>query len=171
MVKRSTMIGDVDEGGLKMVDVKSMFKALRVKWTQRYNDLNQAAWKSLLSYFITPYGGDLMNYDQVKEWKNIPMFYKDMFNSYFHLIQPDKVKVYSQCIWHNQRICINNKSCFYDGLYSKGIMMVSDLFLEDGRIVPFDTWVDRGVSKKTFEVEGTCFGCPSGVETNADERF
>ena len=49
-------------------------------------------------------------------------------------------------------------------------MMVSDLFLEDGRIVPFDTWVDRGVSKK-IEVEGTCFGCPSGVETNADERF
>ena len=100
MVKRSTIIGDVDEGGLKMVDVKSMFKALRVKWTQRYNDLNQAAWKSLLSYFFTPYGGDLifycnMNYDQVKELKNIPMFYKDMFNYYFDLIQPDKVKVYS----------------------------------------------------------------------------
>ncbi len=60
MVNRSTIIGDIEEGGLKMVDVKSKFKALRVKWTQRYDNINQAAWKSMLSYFITPYGGDLV---------------------------------------------------------------------------------------------------------------
>ena len=85
-----------------------------------------------------------MKHDQVKDWKNIPVFYKDMFNSYFDLMQPNKVKVLSQCVWHNQRICINNKPCFYKCLYSKGIMLVSDLFLEDGRAVPFNTWVDHG---------------------------
>ena len=48
MVKRATIVGDIEDGGLKMVDVKSMFKALRVKWTQRYSDGNHAARKVLL---------------------------------------------------------------------------------------------------------------------------
>ena len=36
VIKRATIVGDIEDGGLKMVGVKSMFKALRVKWTQTY---------------------------------------------------------------------------------------------------------------------------------------
>ena len=39
LVKRATIVGDIEDGGLKMVDVKSMFKALRVKWKKRYRVL------------------------------------------------------------------------------------------------------------------------------------
>ena len=44
---------------------------------------------------------------------------------------------------------IYNKPCFYE---SKGIMLVSDLLLEDRRIYLFGTWVYREVSTKSFEM-------------------
>ena len=88
------------KGGLKYWMLLSIFKALIVEWVQRYtgtgSDSSQAAWKTLLRSFSTPYGDVLVFYcninsSQVKEWKNVPMFYKDMLNFYYELIQPDKV--------------------------------------------------------------------------------
>ena len=146
---------DIEDGGLKMVDVKSMFKALRVKWTQRYSDGNLAAWEVLFNEFTAPYGRELLfycnvNYKQVKSWNNVPLFYKDMFNAYFDLVQPDKIDIASQCIWNNQHICIDKMPCFYKHLLDKGIKLVSDLFFCNGKIIHFKTWVNRGVQNKYF---------------------
>ena len=44
-----------------MIDVKSMVKALKVKWIQRYCNNDYAAWKDILNVFIEPYGG--MSFD------------------------------------------------------------------------------------------------------------
>ena len=41
-IKRNTLIGNVEDGGIKMVNVKSMFKSLKIKWTQRYVNNNHA---------------------------------------------------------------------------------------------------------------------------------
>jgi len=39
-IKRTEMINDYAEGGLKMLDMKSFNRALTAKWIQRYLDPN-----------------------------------------------------------------------------------------------------------------------------------
>ena len=39
-IKRTEMINDYAEGGLKMLDIKSFNRALTAKWIQRYLDPN-----------------------------------------------------------------------------------------------------------------------------------
>ena len=50
-IKRNTLIGNVEDGGIKMMNVKSMFKSLKIKWTQRYVNNNHAAWKNIFNVF------------------------------------------------------------------------------------------------------------------------
>ena len=109
MVKRSTLIGNIDEGGLKMPDTKSMFKALQIKSIQRYNNVSLAPWKLILKKYISPYGGNMIfhsnvKFSQVNKWNNIPLFYRKVLISYFDLVKPRDVKITSQCIYNNHCI-------------------------------------------------------------------
>ena len=53
-IKRNTLIGNVEDGGIKiMANVKSMFKSLKIKWTQRYVDNNHAAWKKISMFLLS----------------------------------------------------------------------------------------------------------------------
>ena len=49
-IKRSVMINDYAEGGLKMIDIQSISKALKAKWIGKYLDTTkQGEWKLFLS--------------------------------------------------------------------------------------------------------------------------
>jgi hypothetical protein len=153
-VKRRALIGDYDEGGLKMVDVKSIFKAHKIKWANRYNTTS-ATWKIILNEYIFPYGGEIVFHcnihsKHINSWNNIPIFYKDMFKSYFDFINPDNVAYHQQCVWNNHHIRINHKSLYYKHFSIFGINLVSDLFYTNGNIIPFETWNQRGINNKYF---------------------
>ena len=126
MVKRSTLVGNIDEGGLKMPDTKSMFKALQIKWIQRYNNVSLAPWRHIiLKTYISPYGGNMIfhcnvKFSQVNKWNYIPLFYREVLISYFDLVKPRDVKITSQCIYNNHCININGKPFFF----TKGCIML-----------------------------------------------
>ena len=156
-IKRKTIIGNIEQGGLKMIDVNSMFNALKIKWIQRYNnENNNAAWKNIFNDFIKPYGGKCIFYCNanrqiVNLWKQVPTFYKDVLISYFDFIKPDQVEPTSQCIWNNSNILVNNKACLFNkSMFSNGMKLISDLYYENGNVIQFDCWIQRGVSKKHF---------------------
>ena len=46
IVKKSSIIGDIDEGGLRMVNVKSFFAAQKIKWISKYITTESAPWKT-----------------------------------------------------------------------------------------------------------------------------
>lgn len=153
-IKKCTIIGDIDKGGLKMVDVKSMFIAQKIKWVNKYNTTS-ATWKIIFNEFILPYGGDLVFYcnihpKEIQSWKRVPVFYKDMLKSYFTFIYSDNADPYHQCIWNNQYICINQKPCYYKYFHNCGLILVSDLFYTNGQIIPFDVWCQRGIPRKYY---------------------
>ena len=52
-IKRSVMLNEYKDGGLKMLDIQSFNCALKAKWVQKYlDDSNQAKWKLFFDYFI-----------------------------------------------------------------------------------------------------------------------
>ena len=52
-VKRTEMINDYDEGGLKMIDIQSFNKSLKMKRVQGYsNNVNHGKWKLFLNFHL-----------------------------------------------------------------------------------------------------------------------
>ena len=61
-IKRSIMISDYENGGLRMLDLNSVNKALKLSWVRKYlNDshqvMNSGKWKLLFDFQLEDYGG------------------------------------------------------------------------------------------------------------------
>ena len=82
-VKRNTLIGDFEKGGLKMIDIESYFISLKASWVCRLADTKFSNWKLIPLKYLKVFGKIWlifrMNID-VKKHKqflnNIPEFYK-----------------------------------------------------------------------------------------------
>ena len=57
-IKRDIMISDYENGGLKMIDIKSFNKALKSTWIEKYLDKgNHGNWKLFFDLELKEYGG------------------------------------------------------------------------------------------------------------------
>ena len=55
-VTRLSAINEYDNGGLKMIDLESMIKSLRLAWMKRIFGTSEGAWKSYLSFSLERFG-------------------------------------------------------------------------------------------------------------------
>ena len=52
------MISDYENGGLRMLDLNSFNKVLKLSWVRKYlNDNNSGKWKLLFDFQLQDYGG------------------------------------------------------------------------------------------------------------------
>ena len=56
-VTRLSTINEYENGGLKMIDLESMIKSLRLAWLKRIYQCNNDAWRSFLRFSLEPFGG------------------------------------------------------------------------------------------------------------------
>ena len=58
-IKRSALINDIDNGGLKMldIDIESMISAIRVMALKKYFADGNSPWKTILDEFLCNVGG------------------------------------------------------------------------------------------------------------------
>ena len=61
MVTRLSTINTYEEGDLKMTDLDSMIKALRLSWLKRAFSSNKGGCKTYLRYILKDYGGFLFS--------------------------------------------------------------------------------------------------------------
>ena len=60
-IKRTEMINNYNNGGLRMIDFQSFNQALKMKWVKGYlEDDNQGKWKLFFDYHLEKYGGKLV---------------------------------------------------------------------------------------------------------------
>ena len=58
-IKRSVMLNEYKDGGLKMLDIRSFNYALKSKWVKKYlDDNNQAKWKLFFDFCIKQHDGN-----------------------------------------------------------------------------------------------------------------
>jgi hypothetical protein len=55
-VKRNTLIGDFEKGGLKMIDIESYFIALKASWVSRLTDSKFSNWKLIPLKYLNVFG-------------------------------------------------------------------------------------------------------------------
>ena len=144
-VKRSALINDIDDGGLKMLDIQSMISAQRVTSLKKYMEDYNSTWKSILDFFLRQVGGKFLLHCNF-ETRNLPIylpeFYKECLESWMEL-NPSTVKSYdevaNQIIWNNKNILVGKSSIFLQHLLNQGFVKIGNLlsnrgtFLENSR--------------------------------------
>ena len=84
-IKRAALINDIEDGGLKMLDIQLMILAQTVMVLKRFADReNKGSWKITLSYFLSEVGGELIlkcNFDTL----NLPVYLPALVQSVWML--------------------------------------------------------------------------------------
>ena len=113
-VKRHTIIGPVDKGGLNMVDFTMVVKSLKAAWVKRLCEEDGSKWCSLFSSVTSQYGGRVIfdcNVDirDLNLASHVPKFYRDILTLWqeLHSKDPSKGNDYQrESIWNNRFIRI-----------------------------------------------------------------
>jgi len=71
-IKETEMINDYGKGGLKMIDIQSFNRSLKMKWVRGYlNDDNNGKWQLFLDFYLQRCGGKLVFLSNLKP-QNVP---------------------------------------------------------------------------------------------------
>ena len=149
-IKRKTIIGNYEEGGLKMPHIESFCMSLKMMWIHRLIDpLNISPWKTLIMDHFNRFGGD-------KIWMMSPnslsyilphfnRFWQDIFKNWGKL-EKDSLdnasEILSKSIWFNEKLKIDNRIVFHEKWCEMGVFFVNDLLDENGEFMNFQKFKD-----------------------------
>ena len=134
-IKRSIMISDYGNGGLKMIDINSFNKALKLSLVRKYLDNdNSAKWKLLFDFQLQDYGGSEffrcnLNRKDLSKYINVPdLFIAEIVQIWAETSFDDSVRsidhLFTLNLWHNSLIKVGNKPIDYKSWSAKGIQKV-----------------------------------------------
>lgn len=138
-MKRRVLCKNYDEGGLKMIDLKSRVETQNIMWLKRLIMPNEAGWKDILMYYMTPIGGmNLLkcNFDVKNIYCKIPPFYKEALKIWAKLnaFNPTTTDhILNQCVWNNKYILIEKKTVYYSKFDEAGFHTLYDFIDDNGK--------------------------------------
>ena len=151
-VTRVSTINDYGEGGLKMIDLESMVKALRLAWLKRIFNANDGTWKRYLQHQLKTFGGLFFlncNYD-VNDYTITSQFYRELLLWWSQFRETFATDLnWTNIIWNNKEIRIDKKPIYYKKYFDSGITHIHDLRL-DLNINDSFSYVLNKISKISF---------------------
>ena len=171
-VTRVSVINDYEKVILKMIDLESMVKSLRLAWLKRlFNDSN-ATWKTYLLHLLNPVGGKFFlncNYE-VSDYTISSQFYQELllwwseFRESFASESDWKI-----IVWNNEEIRIDNKPVYYKNYFKSGIIYIHDLLFNLNRTDSYHYISNKIVKSNFLQWAGLRHSVPSHLkETSPD---
>ena len=151
-IKRRIIIKNIEYAGLRMVELRSFIKALKVSWLRRIlQQSDTGRWKELaLINFseIFSFGGvcaaKLSSNLQNPFWKDL----MQVWSEFCEAVPVENIKQILICpIWHNDRI--GNGQLFLRNWWDMGIRVINDLISEEGIFYSFEQL------KANYNIRGT----------------
>ena len=128
-VTRASTINNYEERGIKMVDIESLIKCLRLSWLKRIFSDNSGAWKNCLEYILKDSGGLMLfkcNYN-VQDLQITSTFYLELLKWWWELREDYALNNdWHYVIWNNEDFRVDDKPFFYD----IGIWEIGDLHFD-----------------------------------------
>ena len=130
----------MDEGGIKLLEIRSFDVALKMKWikflnekdsnilsilmSRHFTNLKKITWQinikvSDLRHISKNYKHGVFICDVIRGWAEV--YYKNITD----IASTNELK--NQGLWFNSHIRVQNKPIFNDKMVSKGIILVKDL--------------------------------------------
>ena len=136
-VKKVVIIQKIEHGGLKMPDIKSMVKAMKLSWVKRLLEKNNNFTNIVKE--IT----QIKNFDTFFQYKNdiqyldikVPAFYTQIIEDWYEIysvLPITATEIWNETIWQNRYILRDNKPILYKHWESHGIAKIKDIVGEDG---------------------------------------
>ena len=137
-IKRSALISDNEDGGLKASHLDSIIATQRILCCKKLASDQPSDWKKILLHYLEPVGGKLIlccDFDLKKLPVKLPAFYEECFKSFAKCSAASHTSVQDQnrqdlskaIVWNNKFICIGGKSVYFRDLAEKGILRMGDL--------------------------------------------
>lgn len=146
-IKRNTLIGDITDGGLSIIDIESKFKALKAAWIPRLLSSKGTLFE-ILGSFLEKANLNLhyvlqfseTNLNALDRIGKLPLFYKQILSSFneckqrcnFDNISPNDIL--KQPIWNNNNIKIKGETLFFKNWVNSNILYLKDLIDDNGNI-------------------------------------
>ena len=146
-IKRSTLIKDYNQGGLRMIDIEKFIWSLKASWIKRFlQPENKSLLKTLYKYDFKKFGGNILfecyfnDIDVIKHFKNKP-FLKDILIAWSNLnFKPIIYSHFNEILWNNSNIRVDDKTVFYKRWSELGIKYVKDIYDHEAKVYcPFRT--------------------------------
>ena len=149
-IKRKTIIGLYEDGGLKMPHVLSFCYSLKMTWINKLLDpLNVSPWKTLFIDCYNKFGADkiwmLSPKGMEKISSNFNKFWKDICLNWSKLPKgsiSSPEDILTQSIWFNNNLKINNQIVFYENWCEAGIFFINDLLNENSEFMSWQQFED-----------------------------
>lgn len=148
-IKRKTLIGNYDDGGLRMCHIPSIVTGLKIAWVKRLLNLdNDGKWKIFYRHHLKPFGGNLLWYCNMNpsEKKIVSIqnhFVRDVVRAWCTVAFELAIDINpcNQIIWNNSLIRIANNTVYNDNWYNNGIKYVSDLIKDNGKFLTYNEFI------------------------------
>ena len=150
-VKRESMIGPKEEGGLDLPDYDSIRKSLSVAWVKRMIDGCVEDWMAIPSFYLNEVGGTFVfecNYDvSLLDLKGLPEFFVNVLSAWSELknegMPDDCLQVREEILWNNKNICIGGKSISYKDWHALRIERVKDLLNNENEFISYQGMIQK----------------------------
>ena len=169
-IKRSTLIGSFDKGGLQMVDFSMVNKALKAAWVKRIFESKDCNWCALFFSVLRKYGSNLLlesNYHvEDLDLTKVPAFYKTVLTVWqdLHSKAPSNAEGYtSEILWNNRFIKIDRRPIFYASWHEKGVTTIGDLLDDNNKFLTFKSLLDKYDLRTNFLTYRWRYSCNSKV--------
>ena len=146
-VKRRSIIGKSDQGGLNMIDVEGHFKAIKASWVKRLLLADKSAsWFYLPAMYLnklhirdTIHDINSKNITENEHFKILPNFYKEVIESFIACNVNEGGEsakcIIELCIWGNKKIVNKqDKVLYFPKWIECGIIKVKDLQFINNKI-------------------------------------
>ena len=145
-VKRSTMVLDLDEGGLNMINMCAIQKTLAFKWISRLETVGRAAWGKIPKFYYDKLGLGISVFQSnvmFKELRGVgtsffPTFYKRLLAEWLNIKDRNPehdITNSAQMFWNNDGIRYKNNVLFCQRWVDHGLVLVSDIVSSTGFIM------------------------------------
>ncbi|KAK3083996.1 hypothetical protein FSP39_006453 [Pinctada imbricata] len=142
-IKRSTIIGSYEKGGLNMVHIPSFISYIKIKWIKRIYNNPKGSWQKLLSYIFDiredTEGVWGLNKHKLLELRKIISneFWKDVISAIM-LLKKDNLTTSEFLQEDIRNFCNISEYSFYTKWCLQGINCVNDLINQHGNFKQFE---------------------------------
>ena len=142
-IQRNIMINELNNGGLKMIDVESHMMALKASWIPRIFDSQVRLWQMLPLTYLKSVVGEFMfdmNFSTIKQMpclKTIPLFYQEVIRGYAmaqNNVVINKNNLYNQVLWGNKSLMADGKCLYSKSFIESGYIYVHNILEMDGKV-------------------------------------
>ena len=77
-------------------------------------------------------------------------FYQDLVKAWLSVSGADEKPLSEQCIWYNKNIKVSTINVMSSGLFKRGMRFCSYLFMENGDLIHFKIWQERGTTPREY---------------------